>query len=136
MPSENTEQNQVAWSTATVHGTPLLKILPLTEAEKEDIATTVRQKAQNIIKVKGFTSYGVAAVAARICEAIIFDHRSVMPLSHWQEELGCCLSLPAVLGRDGIISTFPLGLDEKEQAFLEDSAKGLKKVVAEYKEEL
>jgi L-lactate dehydrogenase len=127
---------QVAWSAATVHGTPLLKVLPLTEAEREEIATTTRQKAENIIKVKGFTSYGVAAVTARICEAIIFDHRSVMPLSHWQEDFDCCLSLPAVLGRDGIISTFPLHLDEKEQSFLADSAKSLKKVIADYKEEL
>jgi L-lactate dehydrogenase len=108
----------------------------LTEAEREEIATATRKKADAIIKVKGFTSYGIAAVTARICEAIIFDHRQVLPLSHWQEDWGCCLSLPAVLGRDGIISSFPLYLDENEQLFLSDSAKSLKKVIAEYAEEL
>ncbi|CZR55972.1 related to lactate dehydrogenase [Phialocephala subalpina] len=133
---EHGDSQCVAWSTATVHGTPLLKVLPLTETEKDEIATLTRKKAEAIIKVKGFTSYGVAAVTARICEAIIFDHRQVLPLSHWQEELDCCLSLPAVLGRDGIISSFPLHLNEAEQAFLEGSAKSLRKVIADYKEDL
>jgi L-lactate dehydrogenase len=97
---------------------------------------TTRMKAETIIKVKGFTSYGVAAVTARICEAIIFDHRQVLPLSHWQKEWGCCLSLPAVLGRDGVISSFPLHLNENEQSFLSDSAKSLKQVIAQYAHEL
>ncbi len=108
----------------------------MSEAEREEISTTTRKKADAIIRVKGFTSYGIAAVTARICEAIIFDHRQVLPLSHWQEDWGCCLSLPAVLGRDGIISSFPLHLNKTEQSFLSDSAKSLKKVIAEYAEEL
>ncbi len=111
-------------------------MLPLTEAERDEIATTTRKKAENIIKVKGFTSYGVAAVTTRICEAIIFDHRQVLPLSHWHKEWDCCLSSPAVLGRGGIVSSFPPHLNENEQSFLEASAKSLKKVIAEYAEEL
>lgn len=113
-----------------------MKVLPLTDAEKEEIATTTRVKAEAIIKVKGFTSYGVAAATARICEAIIFDHHQVLPLSHWQEEWDCCLSLPAVLGRDGIISSFPLDLNEPEQAFLSESARRLKGVIDDYAAEL
>jgi len=129
---EHGDSQCVAWSSITVHGTPLLKVLPLTEAEKEEVATTTRKKAETIIKVKGFTSYGVAAVTARICEAIIFDHRQVLPLSHWQENWGCCLSLPAVLGRDGIISSFPLQLDDAEKKFLSDSAASLKKAIEDH----
>jgi L-lactate dehydrogenase len=119
-----------------VQGTPLLKALTLTEAEREEIATTTKMKAEAIIKVKGFTSYGVAAATSRICEAIIFDHRQVLPLSHWQKDWDCCLSLPAVLGRDGIISSFPLHLNESEQSFLSNSAKSLKRIITGYVEEL
>jgi L-lactate dehydrogenase len=121
---------QVAWSSATVHGRPLLKALPLTETEREEIATTTRMKADSIIKVKGFTSYGVAAVTARMCEAIIFDHRKILPLSHWQENLGCCLSLPVVLGRKGVLP-FPVDLEESELQFLVQSAKALRAVIEE-----
>jgi L-lactate dehydrogenase len=113
-----------------VHGRPLLKVLPLTKTECDEIATTTRRKADSIIKVKGFTSYGVAAVTARMCEAIIFDHRKILPLSHWQEDLGCCLSLPAVLGRKGI-SPFPVDLDETERSFLLESAKALRGIIEE-----
>jgi L-lactate dehydrogenase len=121
---------QVAWSSATVHGRPLLKALPLTKAERDEIATMTRMKADSIIKVKGFTSYGVAAVTARMCEAIIFDHRKILPLSHWQENLGCCLSLPVVLGRKGV-SPFPVDLEENELQFLVQSAKALRAVIEE-----
>jgi L-lactate dehydrogenase len=121
---------QVAWSSATVHGRPLLKALPLTKTERDEIATTTRMKADSIIKVKGFTSYGVAAVTARICEAIIFDHRKILPLSHWQEDLSCCLSLPAILGRKGI-SPFQVDLDETEHQFLVQSAQALRLIIKE-----
>ncbi len=133
--SQDLTFQKVAWSSTTVHGTNLLKVLPLTETEKTEIATMTRKKAETIIKVKGFTSYGVAAVTARICEAIIFDHRQVLPLSHWQENWGCCLSLPAVLGRDGIISSFPLQLDDSEMSFLSNSAESLKQVIADHTKE-
>lgn len=111
-----------------MQGTPLLKALPLTETEKDEIATTTRMKAEAIIKVKGFTSYGVAAVTARMCEAIIFDHRKILPLSHWQEQLGCCLSLPAILGRKGV-EPWKVELSESEQRFLLESAKGLREII-------
>ncbi|KAE9373042.1 L-lactate/malate dehydrogenase [Stipitochalara longipes BDJ] len=127
---EHGDSQYVAWSSATVHGRPLLKALPLTKEERDEIATTTRKKADSIIKVKGFTSYGVAAVTARMCEAIIFDHRKILPLSHWQEDLGCCLSLPAVLGRKGI-SPFPVDLDETEHQFLLQSAKALRTIIEE-----
>ncbi|KAH8810681.1 lactate dehydrogenase/glycoside hydrolase [Xylogone sp. PMI_703] len=129
---EHGDSQSVAWSSATVHGIPLLKVLPLSEAERDEIATMTRKKADAIIKVKGFTSYGVAAVTARICEAIIFDHRKILPLSHWQEDFKCCLSLPAILGRKGIVSYFPLNLDESEQVFLSSSARTLQQVITEY----
>ncbi|KAH8781750.1 lactate dehydrogenase/glycoside hydrolase [Hyaloscypha sp. PMI_1271] len=127
---EHGDSQYVAWSSATVHGRPLLKALPLTKTERDEIATTTRKKADSIIKVKGFTSYGVAAVTARMCEAIIFDHRKILPLSHWQEDLGCCLSLPAILGRKGI-SPFPVDLDETEHQFLVQSAQALRLIIKE-----
>lgn len=126
--------SQVPWSIATVQSTPLLKMLPLTDAEQVAIETETRTKAENIIKVKGFTSYGVAAATTRICEAILFDHRQVMPLSHFQENLGCCLSLPAIVGRQGVVGEFPLFLNEKEEAFLAASASSLRAVVEKYSE--
>jgi L-lactate dehydrogenase len=119
----------VAWSCSALYGTPLLSVLPLTEQERDEIATATRQKAENIIKVKGFTSYGVAAATARICESIIFDQRQVLTLSHWQEDFGCCLSVPTVLGRGGVVSTVPLRINELERGLLQKSADSLQKAM-------
>lgn len=87
-------------------------------------------KAYDIIKLKGFTSYGISAATTSICEAIIYDQRQILAVSHWQEDLGCCLSLPAVIGRSGIVSTIYLPLDESEQILIARSAKSLGAVIA------
>lgn len=125
----------MAWSSANVSGVPLSTLLPLSDEERTSIAEATKKKAYEIIKAKGFTSYGIGAVTSSICESIIFDLREVYPLSHWQEG-GYCLSMPAVLGQKGVISTVALQLDEKERAYVEESAKSVKEVIAKYDGEL
>ncbi len=127
---EHGDSQCVAWSATTVCGQPLARILPLSASELTTIADCTRDKAASIIAAKGFTSFGVAAATTTICESIIFDQRSVLPVSHWHEDLQCCLSMPAVLGRKGIVSTLPFKLQEDEQAALERSAKSVREVVS------
>ncbi len=91
----------------------------------------MRRKAYEIIETKGFTSYGVAAVVSSICESIIFDERQVHALSHWQEDLQCCLSLPAVLGRAGVLSTIPIPLSDEERVLMKESAKKMRQVITD-----
>ena len=123
----------MAWSSASVGGSLLSTVLPLEPEQRSAISTGVKNKALDIINVKGFTSYGVAAVVTSICESILFDQRHVRPLSHWQEDLQCCLSLPAILGRGGISWTIQPKLDAEERALLETSAARLKDVIEECK---
>jgi len=111
-------------------------MFPLDNEKKAEIARITEHKAYEIIKHKGFTSYGVAAITATICESIIFDHCQVLPLSNWQEEWGCSLSLPVILGRNGIVSTIPFKLDDEERRLIEKSAASLKTVIAETTEKL
>lgn len=127
---------QVAWSSANVSGISLSSVLSLTGEDRSKIATTIKKKAYEIIKAKGFTSYGIGAVTSSICESIIFDQCQVFPLSHWQSEYRCCLSLPAVLGRAGLISTISLPLSEDETASIEDSAKTLREIIDKHSAEL
>jgi L-lactate dehydrogenase len=103
----------------------------LNDEDRTKIATSTKRKAYEIIKQKGFTAYGISAATTSICEAIIFDQRQIFPLSHWQEDLQCCLSLPAILGRSGIISTLRLPLDENESKLIAESAKNLRAIISE-----
>lgn len=52
-----------------------------------------------------------------------------MPISHYQKDFGVCLSLPAVVGRNGIKASMEPLLDDSEKALLAKSAQNLKAVV-------
>ena len=68
----------------------------------------------------------------RICEAIVKDEKSILPLSHFMEgEYGIrdiYLSMPVVVGKNGIEARVPITLDEEEQKALQESAGILKEI--------
>jgi L-lactate dehydrogenase len=127
---EHGESQFVAWSLATIGGIPLADALGDIKIDQAAIAEDTKNKATNIIENKGVTNYGIGAVAASICKSILSDDRIVRPVSHWQEDLGACLSMPAVLGRQGIVRTIKTPLSQEEKSKLEDSAKALQDMVA------
>lgn len=57
-----------------------------------------------------------------------------MPISHYQKEFDCCLSLPAVVGRSGVKASIGLLLDDKENELLAKSAESLKDVLNQCEE--
>lgn len=128
---EHGETQFVAWSRATIAGVPLSKVVPDDKIDRVQIARDTKDKAANIINVKGATNHGIGAVTASICKSILFDHRNIRPVSHWIEDLECCLSLPVVLGRGGIVRTIPLMLDEEEQKALQKSAESIRGFIAD-----
>lgn len=108
----------------------------LTNEFKASISAHTRGAAGAIIAAKGCTSYGIGNIAASICKYILFDSRSVRPLSFYQPDLGCCLSMPAVVGRKGIVKSMPIQLDDTERAELEACAKGLRAIIEGAEKEL
>lgn len=127
---EHGESQFVAWSAASIGGVPLEQaLLPNTKLDKEGIAEDTKNKAASIIENKGATNYGIGGVAASICKSILFDQRNIRPVSHWQEDLGVCLSIPAVIGRKGLVRTIELGLSSDEKEKLKRSAQALKEVI-------
>ncbi|OAK95304.1 L-lactate dehydrogenase [Phaeosphaeriaceae sp. SRC1lsM3a] len=127
---EHGESQFVAWSLASIGGVPISHF-PHLKLDKDAIAEDTKNKATTIIENKGVTNFGIGAVAASICKSILFDEKNIRPVSHWQEKLGVCLSLPAVLGRKGIVSTVPCPLSEEEERKLEESATALREMVEE-----
>lgn len=93
---------------------------------KREIHEETRGAAYQIIAKKGATYYAIALALARICEAILDDQRSVLPVSSFHPEYGVCLGLPAVVGRGGVEALVPLSLDLQEQAALDRSAAALR----------
>ena len=94
-----------------------------------DLEKQTRNAAYEIINRKKATYYGIAASAARICEAILRDEKSILPLSvklTGQYGLkGVYLSLPTFVGQHGVIKVIAPYLSEQEEKHLHDSAKVL-----------
>lgn len=137
---EHGDSEIVAWSSANVSGVPISEFCEMRGYTKhdehmEEIAQGVKNSVYKIIEKKKATYYGVAMAVRRICEAIIRDEKSVLPVSSIQHDTygieGVTLSMPAIVGKDGIEKQVKIKLNEKEQEALKKSAGALKKVLAD-----
>lgn len=69
----------------------------------------------------------------RICEAIIRDEKTVLPVSHMMHGAygieGVVISMPAIVGADGLETDVPIELNGEEALKLKESADALKEIV-------
>jgi L-lactate dehydrogenase len=98
----------------------------LSNEQRMKIAGTCKTRSQEISLGKGAAPFGIGSITANICVSILLDKLDVAPVSHYQEQYQCCLSMPAVIGRQGVRHTPRLRLDDQEKAAIADSAKRLK----------
>lgn len=126
---EHGDSQFVAWSAVTIGGVPLKQALPESSIDRKSISEATKRKAHVIIEAKGATMYGIGSVVRSICGSVLFDKHNVKPVSCFVEEMGCCLSMPVVLGRKGVVRRIHMPLNEEETEALEASARELRKVI-------
>lgn len=90
----------------------------------------VKNSAYDIIRDKGATYYGIAQSTKRIVKSIVSDDNSILPVStlidgHY-EISDICLSVPAIVGREGVKQVLDIPLDEDEMKRLRLSADTIK----------
>jgi L-lactate dehydrogenase len=136
---EHGDSEVPVWSLANIAGLRLadyaeLNGIPHDQPALDDIFRQTRDAAYHIIERKGATYFAVAAGLMRIVEAILRDQRTVLSLSSLITDYygidKLCLSLPAVVGRNGIERVLRLHLNEVEEKGLRHSAEVLKKTAA------
>jgi L-lactate dehydrogenase len=122
------------WSLARAGGLPLENLaaavrVPFDEAVRDEIVRQVRSSAYEIIAGKGATYFAIASGLVRIVEAIVADQRSLLNVSNrvaWIEGGdalgGVWLSMPRIIGRDGIIVSPTVDLSPVENDALDKSA--------------
>ena len=135
---EHGDSEMAAWSSANVSGIPLNDFCEMRgyfkhEESMKKILEEVKNSAYEIIEKKHATYYGIAMSVRRICEAIIRDEKSILPVSSIQKgEYGIenvALSLPAIVGREGVEKVVPIKLSDTEKEELIKSASTLKNVL-------
>ncbi|MCR5396849.1 MAG: L-lactate dehydrogenase [Lachnospiraceae bacterium] len=137
---EHGDSEIATWSSANVSGIPIHKICEMRgyidhDYETARIADEVKNSAYEIIDKKGATYYGIGMAVRRICEAIIRDEKSVLPVSSLMTGQygldGVCLSMPTIVGANGVDTLLPIPLSDEEQNALMESAKTLREVIDE-----
>lgn len=135
---EHGDSEIAVWSSANVSGIPLHDFCEMRgyfqhEAEMREIAEAVKNSAYEIIQRKKATYFGVAMAVKRICEVIVRDEKSVLPVSTLMHgEYGIediVLSMPCIVGKEGIETKVPLSLSEEETISLQQSAFLLKEIM-------
>lgn len=134
---EHGDSELAVWSSATVSGVPIHKFCEMRghynhDEAAERIHETVKNSAYEIIEKKRATYFGVAMAVRRICECLVRDEKSILPVSNlMQGEFGIsdiALSVPAVVGADGVENIVPVSLNEEELEKLQASAATLKEI--------
>jgi L-lactate dehydrogenase len=135
---EHGDSEVLAWSQVTVGGIPLEEFctgreISICQDDYAAIDDRVRRAAYHIIEGKGATYYGIGSAIARIVEVIQQDERSILTVCTPIEDVAgvkdVTVSLPNLIGGEGIIQTFFPNLDDAETAALQNSAQVVRSVI-------
>ncbi|KXN67004.1 L-lactate dehydrogenase [Conidiobolus coronatus NRRL 28638] len=127
---EHGDNQMIAWSSARVGGQSLLSYEKMKECNLDEIGQNVMRKAYEIIKHKGATSFGIASCVTNICKVILTDAHYIIPVSCYCEKYGLYLSMPAILGRDGVKEVVYPEMNDEELARLDNTVSTMKNTLA------
>ncbi|CAM6122971.1 unnamed protein product [Calypogeia fissa] len=135
---EHGETSVPLWKSVNVAGVPIFEFLrsraiqtnpkALQEAHKK-----VVDGAAEVIKLKGYTSWAIGYSVSKLVSSLLRNQRRVYPVSvlaqgfHGIEE-EVYISLPASLGRAGVVAVANSMLSDDERRQLQASARGLYEV--------
>lgn len=132
---EHGDSEFAAFSSAMVAGIPLKQFMEMRgkgDLDLHKIGERVKHIAYDIIEKKQATYYGIAMSVKRICEAIVRDEKSILPISTMMHgEYGLTdvvLSMPAIVGEHGVEQVLPVFLDKDEMEKLQETANVLRSV--------
>jgi L-lactate dehydrogenase len=121
------------WSNARVGGVLVADLLKARGETLDDLRAQVEKEVRyaNITIIEGHdaSQYGIGIVSARIAEMILRDERAVIPVGSYQDKFGVTLSLPSVVGRDGVVEVLEPALSDAEREGLDKSAENLRKAL-------
>ncbi|XP_028751602.1 L-lactate dehydrogenase B-like [Neltuma alba] len=140
---EHGDSSVALWSSISIGGVPVLSFLEKQQIEYEketleNIHKQVVESAYEVIRLKGYTCWAIGYSVASLARSILRDQRKIHPVSvlangfHGIDDGGqVFLSLPAQLGRGGVLGVTNVHLTEEEAQKLRDSAKTILEVQTE-----
>ena len=125
------------WSSANIGGVPLVENTisgkPFEAEEMNRLFERVRNAAYEIIDRKGYTNTAIGMAIVRLVKAVLEDQKTVLPVSRMlsgEYDLSdVCLSIPSVIGINGVEEAILLALSDAEIGALHHSARVLKESI-------
>jgi L-lactate dehydrogenase len=118
------------WSSACIAGVPVTRLLEKRGEKLADVRAQLEKDVRyaNITIIEGHdaSQYGIGIVSARIAEIVFGDEHAAIPVGSYQRAFGVTLSLPSVVGRQGVVAVLEPELTAEERAGLEKSAQTLR----------
>ncbi len=118
------------WSSARVYSARFCTLLEQCETSPEAFQAEVEKEVRyaNIAIIEGndASQYGIGMTCARIAEIILRDENAVIPIGSYNEEYGVTLSLPSIVGRNGVNRILEPDMTDDERAALRLSAENIK----------
>jgi len=126
------------WSSARIGGVPVASLLKQRGEALKDVREQLEKDVRfaNITIIEGHdaSQYGIGIVSARIAEMVLRDEHAVIPIGSLQKEFGVTLSLPSVVGREGVVAVLQPELSDEERQGLDKSAGTLKATLEHVKQ--
>ncbi|MCR9199157.1 MAG: hypothetical protein NXI04_10960 [Planctomycetaceae bacterium] len=124
------------------HGASQVAAISLASVGGEPIDTSLEKAHQfaqetteagiDIFRLKGYTNFGIATSTALVIEAIKHDKHHTMPLSVELDGFcgiaDVCLSIPVVIGRNGVTRRLKPRLTDEEQKAFTQSAEAIRAI--------
>ena len=105
------------------------------EGFRQEIDSKVRNAAYTIIEGKGATYYGIGSALSKIADVVLSDQRSILTVSTPAPEVAgvadVSVSLPRLVGGDGILTTLNLPMSQAERNALKKSAQIVRNAIEE-----
>ena len=116
------------WSSARVGGRKVLDLFGDSppQTAREEIERDVRYANITIIEGIWAWQYGIGMVSARLTEMVLRDEWGVIPVGYYNAAFGVTLSLPSVIGREGVHRVLEPEMSDAEQQALQGSAEAIK----------
>ncbi|MDA1060718.1 MAG: L-lactate dehydrogenase [bacterium] len=127
---EHGDSSFPVYSSANILGKSIFDFEGFSKKKAEECFKETKNAAYRIIHDQGFTCYSIATVLRELTEAIFEDKKQVFTLStklnDYYGHKDVCISVPCVLGRNGIEKTIQVPLDQEEQKLLTKSVETIK----------
>jgi L-lactate dehydrogenase len=125
------------WSSATVNGFLLTGLPECSPGFQNAVFERTKNSGAEVLKKKGGAGWAVGLAIREVIQAIILNRRVLLPVSSLIQGAydirDICLSVPSVVGRNGVEKHLEIKLWPKEHQALQQSARALNETLARVK---